>query len=146
MGLLQEYFQAHQHCKPKLFTIMITGLPELLLLLLNNINGCYSEYQGLLCNSQVRSQLAASESSVSSLKAELSKAEAQAKEFSSLQQALEQAEQGKRTLAQDWQKEQASLERQLQAAGKNRDQLAEQVLSCAGSRLLKKERKEKLHH
>ena len=130
---------------PKLFKISITGLSLYLgslFLLLNNINGCY---QGLLYNSQVRSQLAASESSVSSLKAELSKAEAQAKEFSSLQQALEQAEQGKRALAQDWQKEQALLERQLQAAGKNRDQLAEQVLSCAGSCPLKKERKEKLH-
>lgn len=78
----------------------------------------------------MRSQLAVSQSSISSLKAELSKAEAQAKEFSSLQQALEQAEQGKRALAQDWQREQASLERQLQAAAKNRDELAEQVLLC----------------
>ena len=84
----------------------------------------------------MRSQLAASESSLSSLKAELSKAEAQAKEVSSLQQALEQAEQGKRALVQDWQREQAALERQLQAAGKNRDQLAEQVLSCAVNCLL----------
>ena len=75
--------------------------------------------------------MAASESSVQCLKAELSKAEVQTKELSSLQQALEQAEQGKRALAQDWQKEQASLERQLQAAGKNRDQLSEQVLLCA---------------
>ena len=79
----------------------------------------------------MRSQLAASESSLTSLKAELSTAEAQAQELSRLQQAVEQAEQGKRALAQDWQKEQASLERQLQAAGKKRDQLAEQVLSCA---------------
>ena len=84
----------------------------------------------LLCNSQVRSQLAASETSVSSLKAELLKAELQTKEFASLQQALEQAEQGKRAMAQDWQKQQALLEGQLQAAGKNRDQFAEQVLSC----------------
>ena len=61
----------------------------------------------------------------------MSKTEAQAKELGSLQQALEQAEQGKRALAQDWQREQAALERQLQAAGKKRDQLAEQVLSCA---------------
>lgn len=78
---------------------------------------------------QVRSQLTASESSVSSLKAELSKAEAQAKEVTRLQQAVDQAERDKRAVAQDWQKEQASLERQLQAAGKNRDQLAEQVLT-----------------
>lgn len=86
---------------------------------------------GRFCNLQVRSQLTASESSVSTLKAELSEAEAQAKELSRLQQALEQAERNRRAVAQEWQKEQASLERQLQAAGKNRDQLAEQVLTSS---------------
>ena len=63
------------------------------------------------------------------MKAELSKAEVQAKELSRVQQALEQADRDKRAVAQEWQREQASLERQLQAAGKNRDQLAEQVLT-----------------
>lgn len=76
---------------------------------------------------KVHSQLAASEATAASLKAELLKAEAQAREAGSLQQAVEQAEQGRRALAQDWQKEQALLEKQLQAAGRNRDQLAEQV-------------------
>lgn len=79
----------------------------------------------------MHSQLAASEATAASLKAELLKAEAQAREAGSLQQAVEQAEQGRRALAQDWQKEQALLEKQLQAAGRNRDQLAEQVLSSA---------------
>ena len=82
-----------------------------------------------MCKPQVRSQLAASEAAVAALKVELVKAEAQAREVGSLQQALEQAEQGRRAVAQDWQKEQVLLERQLQAAGRNRDQLAEQVLS-----------------
>ena len=82
-----------------------------------------------MCKQQVRSQLAASEAAAATLKVELVTAEAQAREVGSLQQALEQAEQGRRALAQDWQKEQVSLERQLQAAGRNRDQLAEQVLS-----------------
>lgn len=85
----------------------------------------------LLCTPQVRSQLATSEATAASLKAELVKAEAQTRDFGSLQQALEQAEGGRRALAQNWQKEQAVLERQLQAAGRDRDQLAEQVLSSA---------------
>lgn len=94
--------------------------------------GCSSvtDLLDLIClpESQVRSQLAASEATAASLKAELLKAESQAREAGSLQQAMEQAEQGRRALAQDWQEEQALLEKQLQAAGRNRDQLAEQVL------------------
>lgn len=92
-------------------------------------------------NTQVRTQLAASKSDVSSLKAEVSRAEELTKEMSSLRQALEQAEEGRRTLAQQSKREQAALERQLQTAGKNRDQLAEQAIfsfptDCNGSCLL----------
>lgn len=61
----------------------------------------------------------------------MSKAEELASEVDSLQQALQQAEEGKRAVAQDTRREQALLERQLQAAGKNRDQLAEQVTILA---------------
>ena len=76
----------------------------------------------------MRTQLAVSESDVSSLRAEASKAEELSKETSSLRQALEQAEEGRKVLRQESRREQATLERQLQAAGKTRDQLAEQVL------------------
>ena len=55
------------------------------------------------------------------------KSEELTKEMSSLRQALEQAEDSRRALSQQSKREQASLERQLQTAGKNRDQLAEQV-------------------
>lgn len=125
MHNLLTVFNHHSSCS--LSTIDTGAYSKLLLRI---VKSAVTAKPRPFCNVQVRTQLTASESSVSSLMAELSKAEAQAKEVSRLQQAVEQAQRDKRAVAQEWQKEQASLERQLQAAGKNRDQLAEQVLSC----------------
>ena len=80
------------------------------------------------CALQIKAQLAAVESDASSLRTAAARAEDLSAECDKLQQALEQAEEGRKAQVQEGRREQALLERQLQAAGRDRDQLAEQVM------------------
>ena len=80
---------------------------------------------------QVKSVLSVAQAEVNSLKAELSKAQGTAANSERLQQALDQAEEGSRALQQEGRRQQAQLERQLTSTGRDRDQLAEQVLCVA---------------
>ena len=77
---------------------------------------------------QVKSLLTAAQADVSSLKADLGKAQGTAANSEKLQQALDQGEEGTRALQQEGRRQQAQLERQLTSTGRDRDQLAEQVL------------------
>ena len=80
---------------------------------------------------QIKAQLAAAEAEMSALRSEAARVETLGGECEQLRSALEQAEEGRKAQTQEGRREQALLERQLQAAGRDRDQLAEQVLPHA---------------
>ena len=80
------------------------------------------------CALQIKAQLATVENDASTLRAAAARAEDLSAECDKLRQALEQAEEGRKAQVQDGRREQALLERQFQAAGRDRDQLAEQVM------------------
>lgn len=84
-----------------------------------------------VCVFQIKAQLAAAEGEMSSLRSEAERVQTLAGECEQLRSALEQAEEGRKAQSQEGRREQALLERQLQAAGRDRDQLAEQVLPHA---------------
>lgn len=83
---------------------------------------------------QVASQLAATEkeaarvkAEAAKLKAEAAKAEALAGQCQGLSKDLEEAKEGRRLVTMESQKQRGLLEKELQTAGKARDQLAEQA-------------------
>ena len=76
---------------------------------------------------QLRGLLTTAQAEAKSLQGELAKAHGSAADSEKFQQALSQAEEGSRALLQERRREQALLEKQLQATGRDRDQLAQQV-------------------
>lgn len=76
---------------------------------------------------QVASQLAAAEKAAAKLKAEAARAEVLAGQCQVLNKDLEEAKEGRRLVTVESQKQQGLLEKELQSAGKVRDQLAEQA-------------------
>ena len=71
--------------------------------------------------------MAVAEREAAGLKADAKRVEALAGQCQRLTKELEEAKEGQRLLVVDSQKQKSLLERELQAAGKDRDQLAQQV-------------------
>ena len=82
------------------------------------------------------SQLAAAEKEAARLRPEAARAGALAGQSQGLMKELEEAKEGRRLVTVESQKQRGLLEKELQTAGKARDQLAEQVsqaCSAAGT-------------
>ena len=76
---------------------------------------------------QMASQLAAAEKEAARLRPEAARAGALAGQSQGLMRELEEAKEGRRLVTVESQKQRGLLEKELQTAGKARDQLAEQV-------------------
>lgn len=83
--------------------------------------------QAAWLHTQVTSQLAAAEKAAAKLKADAARAEVLAGQCQVLNKDLEEAKEGRRLVTMESQKQRGLLERELQSAGKARDQLAEQA-------------------
>ena len=76
---------------------------------------------------QVATQLAAAEKEAAGLKADAKRAESLAGQCQRLTKELEEGKEGQRLVVLESQKQRTLLERELQAASRDRDQLAQQV-------------------